>query len=70
MKREIINSAEESCDRLQADHIDSFQLHHRDDETPPEEILTDLHSPIVFGNARCIGCGNWYAGQLAKLLLH
>ena len=69
-KQAIIKSAEESLVRLQVDHIDLFQLHHWDVETPLEEMLEGLDALIKSGKIRCIGCSNWEADQLAQSLQH
>ncbi len=65
----VISSAEESLRRLQTDRIDLLQLHGWDEETPLEETLSALSSPVDQGKVRAIGCSNWTAPQLNKALL-
>lgn len=68
-KERVISSAEESLQRLGTDHIDLFQLHVWDDETPLEETLDALGTLVAQGKVRHVGCSNWEAWQLCKALL-
>ncbi len=65
----VIESADESLQRLGVDVIDLFQLHVWDDETPVEETLDALETLVQQGKVQHIGCSNWSAWQLAKALL-
>jgi len=65
----VITSAEASLARLRTDHIDLFQLHSWDDQTPLEETLEALGALVQQGKVRHVGCSNWAAWQLCKGLL-
>mgnify|MGYP000114953789 CR=1 FL=1 len=68
-RERVTRSAEESLERLRTDHIDLFQLHSWDDETPLEETLEGLDRLVRQGKIRHVGCSNWMAWQLCKSLL-
>lgn len=59
LKREYIKqAAEASLKRLQTDHIDLYQVHHDDPETPVEETIEALNKLITEGKVRFIGASN------------
>lgn len=68
-RERVTGSAEESLERLRTDHIDLFQLHSWDDETPLEETLEGLDRLVRQGKVRHVGCSNFMAWQLCKSLL-
>ena len=53
---------------LGLDHIDLYQLHGFDTETPFEEQLEALHTLVKHGHIRYIGVSNWAAWQLSKAM--
>lgn len=59
----------EACDaslkRLKTDHIDLYQQHRIDPNTPIEETLGALDALVKAGKVRAIGCSNMPADQLA-----
>lgn len=61
----IISAVEASLARLKTDHIDLYQLHTGDPETPIEETLRALDDLIHQGKVRYIGCSNLPAWQVA-----
>jgi aryl-alcohol dehydrogenase-like predicted oxidoreductase len=67
-RERVLSSAEDSLRRLQTDHIDLFQVHNWDGETPLEETLEALHVLVEQGKTRYIGCSNYAAWQLCKAL--
>ncbi len=67
-RHHVIASCEASLRRLRADHIDLFQLHEWDGETPPEEYLDALDTLVRDGKVRYVGCSNFTAWQLMKTL--
>jgi aryl-alcohol dehydrogenase-like predicted oxidoreductase len=67
-RHHLIASCEASLRRLRADHIDLFQLHEWDGETPPEEYLHALDTLVRDGKVRYIGASNFTAWQLMKTL--
>jgi aryl-alcohol dehydrogenase-like predicted oxidoreductase len=68
-KDRVINSVDESLQRLRTDRIDLFQLHVWDNDTPLDQTLEALNGLVESGKVRAVGCSNWLAWQLAKSLL-
>lgn len=64
----IMQAVEGSLKRLQTDYIDIYQLHHPDDNTPVEEVLSTLDTLVKQGKVRYIGVSNHYAWQMAHML--
>jgi aryl-alcohol dehydrogenase-like predicted oxidoreductase len=62
----IMNGVEASLRRLQTDHIDLYQLHRWDEQTPIEESLRALDDLIRSGKVRYVGASNFSAWQLAR----
>ena len=67
-RHHIISSAEASLKRLGTDHIDLFQLHGWDGQTPLEETLGALDFLVASGKVRYIGASNFSAWHLMKAL--
>jgi aryl-alcohol dehydrogenase (NADP+) len=65
-RKHIMRSIDASLRRLGTDHVDLYQIHHWDDETPIEETMSALHDVIATGKVRYIGASNLLAWQLAK----
>jgi aryl-alcohol dehydrogenase-like predicted oxidoreductase len=61
-----MNGVEASLRRLQTDHIDLYQLHRWDDNTPIEETMRALDDLVSSGKVRYIGASNYAAWQLAQ----
>src|SRR6195256_6119004 len=64
----IMDGVEASLRRLQADHIDLYQIHANDSVSPLEETLRALDTLVQQGKVRYIGCSNWQAWRIAKAL--
>jgi aryl-alcohol dehydrogenase-like predicted oxidoreductase len=64
----LIDACHASLKRLGMDHIDLYQLHGFDPETPLDEQLEALDALVRQGDVRYIGVSNWAAWQLAKAL--
>src|SRR6202161_1819227 len=64
----ILDGVEASLRRLQADHIDLYQIHANDSVTPLEETIRALDTLVQQGKVRYIGCSNWQAWKIAKAL--
>lgn len=65
----IRRAVEASLRRLQADHIDLYQLHHIDRETPWEEVWQALDILIAQGKITYAGSSNfagWHLAQAAE----
>ena len=62
----LISAVEASLRRLQSDHIDLYQMHRWDEETPLEETLRALDDLVTAGKIRYIGASNYMSWQLAR----
>ncbi|MBM4172615.1 MAG: aldo/keto reductase [Ignavibacteria bacterium] len=62
----IKNACEESLKRLQTDHIDLYQMHHIDRNTPWEEIFQALEQLVREGKILYVGSSNFAAWNLAE----
>jgi aryl-alcohol dehydrogenase-like predicted oxidoreductase len=62
----IVRSVDASLKRLNTDHIDLFQSHRDDPETPQEETLQTYGELIKAGKLRAIGASNFEAKRLAE----
>jgi 1-deoxyxylulose-5-phosphate synthase len=59
-------SIDASLHRLGTDHVDLYQVHRWDTETPIEETMAALHDVVSAGKARYIGASSMYGWQFAK----
>ncbi len=62
----LIQAVEASLTRLRSDHIDLYQVHRWDEETPIEETLRALDDLVRSGKVRYVGASNYMAWQLAR----
>jgi aryl-alcohol dehydrogenase-like predicted oxidoreductase len=62
----VHRALEASLGRLQTDHIDLYQLHAPDPETPIAETLAALDECVRAGKVREIGCSNFTVAQLQE----
>ena len=62
----IMRQVEASLRRLQTDHIDLYQLHGTDPDTPLDEQLSALTDLVRQGKVRYIGTSNFPAWQLCE----
>ena len=67
-RKHVLAACEASLRRLRTDHIDLYQVHAPDLETPIEETLAALDQLVRSGKVRYIGCSNYPAWQLAGAL--
>lgn len=67
-KAHIMNSVEESLQRLQTDTIDLYQSHVDDAGTPLEETLEAYAQLVQQGKVRVIGASNYSAERLKEAL--
>jgi aryl-alcohol dehydrogenase-like predicted oxidoreductase len=67
-RQNIIFSLERSLRLLKTDHVDLYQLHHPDAQTPIEETLSTLDQLVKQGKIRYIGVCNHYAWQMAYMI--
>jgi len=64
----IMRCAEHSLKRLRTDHIDLYQIHMQDIDTPEEELLRALDDLVTQGKVLYIGCSNYAAYRLMDSL--
>src|SRR5258708_1677348 len=67
-RRAIMHEIDASLRRLGTDHVDLYQIHRWDYETPIEETLEALHDVVKAGKARYIGASSMHAWQFARAL--
>jgi aryl-alcohol dehydrogenase-like predicted oxidoreductase len=67
-RHHIIAGCEASLRRLNVDHIDLFQVHEWDGQTPLEETLHALDTLVRDGKIRYVGASNYAGWQLMKAL--
>ncbi len=67
-RRHLIDAVEGSLRRLGVEHIDLFQLHGFDAQTPVEETLATLDVLVRAGKIRYVGCSNFSGWHLMKSL--
>jgi aryl-alcohol dehydrogenase-like predicted oxidoreductase len=65
-RRWIMRSVENSLRRLRTDHIDLYQLHRPDHDTPIEETLSALSDLIAAGKVRAIGSSTFPADLMVE----
>jgi len=62
----VRRALEDSLRRLGTDHVDLYQLHAPDPETPIADTLAALDEQVKAGKVREIGCSNFTAAQLRE----
>ena len=65
-RKHIMESCHSSLKRLNTDHIDLYQLHRFDFETPLEESLSALDDLVRQGKVMYVGFSEWTAEQIAR----
>jgi aryl-alcohol dehydrogenase-like predicted oxidoreductase len=67
-RHHLIEACEASLRRLQTDHIDLYQVHEWDGQTPLEETLGALEHLLHSGKVRYVGCSNFAGWHVMKAL--
>ena len=67
-RKHIMESVHASLRRLQTDHIDLYQFHRFDYETPLEESLSAFDDLIRQGKVNYIGFSQWRASEIQSAL--
>ena len=67
-RKHLFGAIDASLRRLGVDHVDLYQIHRFDPQTPIEETLEALHDIVKAGKARYIGASSMGAWQFAKML--
>ncbi len=65
-RKHIMSSIDASLRRLDTDHVDLYQIHRWDSETPIEETMEALDDVVKSGKARYLGASSMHAWQFAK----
>ena len=65
-RKAILHEIDASLQRLGMDHVDLYQIHRWDHDTPIEETMEALHDVVKAGKARYIGASSMFAWQFAK----
>jgi len=64
----LMHQIDASLKRLGTDHVDLYQIHGWDSQTPMDEALRALDDMVRSGRVRYIGVSNWAAWQIVKAL--
>lgn len=67
-RHHLIRSCEASLRRMGTNHIDLYQVHQWDGQTPLEETLEALDTLVRDGKVRYVGASNYSGWQLMKAL--
>ncbi|ABS02456.1 aldo/keto reductase [Kineococcus radiotolerans] len=67
-RHHLVRSVERSLKRLRTEHIDLYQIHEWDGQTPLEETLEALDTLVRSGKVRYVGASNYTGWQLMKAL--
>ena len=67
-RKHIMASIDASLKRLNVDHVDLYQIHRFDKNTPIEETCEALHDVVKAGKALYLGASSMYAWQFLKML--
>jgi aryl-alcohol dehydrogenase-like predicted oxidoreductase len=66
--QQVRKQIDDSLRRLRTDHVDLYQCHRYDRETPLEETMEALTEVVRHGKARYIGFSEWTAPQIQASL--
>jgi aryl-alcohol dehydrogenase-like predicted oxidoreductase len=67
-RAQIHKQIDGSLERLQTDHVDLYQCHRYDDDTPLEETMQALTEVVEAGKARYIGFSEWPPDRIQAAL--
>jgi aryl-alcohol dehydrogenase-like predicted oxidoreductase len=67
-RRHIMQQIKASLSRLKMDHVDLYQIHRWDYNTPIEETMRALNEVVSLGFAHYIGASSMFAWQFLKAL--
>lgn len=67
-REQVFKQIDASLARLRTDHVDLYQCHRYDEETPLEETMAALTEVVRAGKARYIGFSEWTAEQVEAAL--
>jgi aryl-alcohol dehydrogenase (NADP+) len=67
-RKHVLDAIDASLRRLGTDHVDLYQVHGYDADTPLDETLDALDTVVRSGRARYVGVSNWLAFRVARAL--
>ena len=67
-RKHIMHAIDDSLKRLGTDHVDLYQIHRFDHETPIQETLQALNDVVKSGKALYIGASSMFAWEFAAML--
>ncbi len=67
-RKHILEACEASLKRLQTDHLDLYQAHRFDYETPLEETLRAFDDLVRAGKVMYVGVSEWKASEISQAL--
>jgi aryl-alcohol dehydrogenase-like predicted oxidoreductase len=67
-REQIEKQIDASLRRLQTDHVDLYQCHRYDEETPLEETMAALSDVVRAGKARYLGFSEWPTERIREAL--
>jgi aryl-alcohol dehydrogenase-like predicted oxidoreductase len=67
-RQQVEKQLDASLKRLRTDHVDLYQCHRYDEETPLEETMEALTRAVDSGKARYIGFSEWPADKIEAAL--
>jgi aryl-alcohol dehydrogenase-like predicted oxidoreductase len=67
-REQVFKQIDLSLGRLRTDHVDLYQCHRYDQETPLEETMEALTEVVRQGKARYLGFSEWTADQIRAAL--
>lgn len=67
-RAQVETQLDASLVRLRTDHVDLYQCHRYDAETPLEETMEALTAAVRSGKARAVGFSEWPADRIAAAL--
>ena len=67
-RAQVHKQIDASLARLRVDHVDLYQCHRYDADTPLEETMQALTEVVRAGKARCLGFSEWPADRIAAAL--
>ena len=65
---QVVKQLDASLRRLRVDHVDLYQCHRYDADTPLEETMEALSAAVRAGKVRYIGFSEWTASQITAAL--
>ncbi len=67
-RAQVEKQLDASLQRLRTDHVDLYQCHRYDFDTPLEETMEALSRAVDSGKTRYIGCSDWPADKIRAAL--